>query len=48
MGDRNKNHRAFCSAIPGLELFIVTTHSEEAHVRKKSGRERKEGFTKGT
>lgn len=48
MGDRNKTHEAFYSAIPGLKLFRVTSRSEEAHVREKSWRERKEGFMKGT
>lgn len=47
-GDRNKKYKAFYSAILGLKLFRVTSHSEEAHVREKSWRERKEEFMKGT
>lgn len=35
MGDRNKNHKAFYSAISGLKLFSVTPHSEGAHVRER-------------
>lgn len=48
MGDRNKTQKAFYSAIPGLWLVRATSHSEEACVREKSWRERREGLMNGT